>query len=148
VLIGVLANSGSSLLGRRVNYQSGLSPILITSISMGVGGLLLLVIGAMTQGFGHLDLVQWLIIGWLAIVNTAVAFTLWNNTLRTLTAVESSIINNTMLPQIAILAWLFLAEPLNPKQIVGIVLVGVGTLIVQLWRHLPGDEKSMSVKPE
>jgi len=131
-IIAVLANSGSSLLGRQVNHQSGLSPLLVTSISMGIGGFLLLVIGGTTQGFGHLDLVQWLIIGWLAIVNTAAAFTLWNNTLRTLTAVESSIINGTMLPQIAILAWLFLDEPLYLKQIIGIALVGIGTLIVQL----------------
>lgn len=141
-LIGVLANSGSSLLGRRVNHQSGLSPILVTTVSMGIGGLLLLIIGAMTQGFGNLSLAQWLIIGWLAIVNTAVAFTLWNNTLKTLTAVESSIINSTMLPQIAILAWLFLDEPLNIKQIFGIVLVGVGTLIVQLWRNSPNPNKA------
>ena len=146
--IGVLANSGSSLLGRRVNHQSGLAPILVTAISMGIGGLLLLIIGATTQGFGNLNLMQWLIIGWLAIVNTAVAFTLWNNTLKTLTAVKSSIINSTMLPQIAILAWLFLDEPLNPRQILGIVLVGVGTLIVQLWRHLPSDVKSIAVKPK
>lgn len=141
-LIGVLANSGSSLLGRQVNHRSGLSPILVTSISMGIGGSFLLVVGATTQGFGHLDLTQWLIVGWLAVVNTAVAFTLWNNSLRTLTAVESSIINSTMLPQIAILAWLFLDEPLNIKQIFGIVLVGVGTLIVQLWRNSPNPNKA------
>lgn len=101
-----------------------------------------MVVGAATQGFGRLDLRQWLIIGWLAIVNTALAFTLWNNTLRTLTAVESSVINNTMLPQIAILAWLFLDEPLTPAQITGLVLVGFGTLVVQLWRNLPGVVKS------
>ncbi len=141
-LIGVFANSGSSLLGRQVNYQRGLSPILVTSISMGFGGILLLVIGATTQGFGHLDLMQCLIIGWLAIINTAFAFTLWNNSLRTLTAVESSIINSTMLPQIAILAWLFLDEPLKPGQMTGIVLVGVGTAIVQLRRYLPDPNKA------
>ncbi len=133
--IGVLANSGSSLLGRQINHKSGLSPLLVTAISMGIGGALLLVTGIITQGFGRLDLTQWLIVGWLAIVNTAVAFTLWNNSLRTLTAVESSIINSTMLPQIAILAWLFLYEPLGVRQIFGIVLVGIGTLIVQLWRN-------------
>ncbi len=147
-LIGVLANSGSSLLGRQINHQSGLAPILVTAISMGIGGLLLLIIGATTQGFGNLNLMQWLIIGWLAVVNTAVAFTLWNNTLKTLTAVESSIINSTMLPQIAILAWLFLDEPLSTRQILGIVIVGVGTLIVQLWRYLPGGFKPKLVKPE
>lgn len=68
---------------------------------MGIGEGVLLATGVATQGFGQLDLLQWLIIGRLAIVNTAFAFTLWNYTLRTLTAVESSIIHGAMLPQIA-----------------------------------------------
>jgi drug/metabolite transporter (DMT)-like permease len=133
-LIGVLANAGSSLLGRHVNHRTGLPPLVITTISMGIGGLLLLGVGAVAQGFGRLDGVQWLIIAWLAVVNTALAFTLWNHTLRTLTAVESSVINNTMLPQIAILAWIFLGESLDARQILGLGLVAAGTLIVQLRR--------------
>lgn len=134
VFIGVLANSGSSLLGRKINLNSGLPPIVITTVSMGIGGVLLLITGATTQGFGQLNLTQSLIIGWLAIVNTAFAFTKWNQTLRILTAVESSIINSTMLPQIAILAWVFLDEPLNLRQILGLGLVTVGIIIVQVWR--------------
>jgi drug/metabolite transporter (DMT)-like permease len=147
-LVGVLANSGSAVLGRQVNYHSGLSPILITAISMGIGGLLLLIGGGITQGLGQLDLRQWLIIGWLAVVNTAIAFALWNNTLRTLTAVESSIINGTMLPQIAILAWLFLGEVLSPKQIIGLLFVAVGTLVVQVWRPAPLAAPSAIARPE
>lgn len=146
--LGVLANAGSSLLGRHINQHSGLPPIIVTSISMGIGGLLLLLVGGVTQGLGQLDVQQWLIIGWLAVVNTALAFTLWNNTLRTLTAVESSIINNLMLPQIALLAWWFLDEALNPPQIFGLGLVGVGTLLVQLWRPGPRAVKSKTVMPE
>jgi drug/metabolite transporter (DMT)-like permease len=80
----------------------------------------------------HLDLQSWLIIFWLAVVNTAVAFTLWNHTLRTLTATESSVINNTMLIQIALLAWIFLDEALAPLQIAALVLVALGALLVQL----------------
>jgi drug/metabolite transporter (DMT)-like permease len=147
-LICILANAGASLLGRRINHQGDLRPILVTSVSMGIGGLLVLIVGVVTQGFGQLDLPQWLLIGTLAVVNTALAFTIGNHTLRTLTAVESSIINNTMLPQIAILAWVFLEEPLRPQHILGIVFVGVGTLIVQLWRSLSSAVQSMVVKPE
>jgi drug/metabolite transporter (DMT)-like permease len=142
-VVGVIANAVSSLLGRRINHQSGLSPILVTTVSMGTGGLLLLVIGALTQGFGQISPFEWLIIGWLAVVNTAFAFTLWNHSLRALTAIESSIINNTMLPQIAILAWLLLDEPLTLKQVTGMVLVGVGTLIVQVSRYFPISRKSL-----
>ena len=136
-LLGLLANAASALLGRQINRDGRLSPLLVTTVSMGVGGLLLLATGAATQGFGRLGPAQWLLVAWLAVVNTALAFTLWNHTLRTLTAVESSVINNTMLPQIAILAWVFLDEPLNLRQIIGIGLVGVGTLVVQLRRAAP-----------
>ncbi|MBN1371414.1 MAG: EamA family transporter [Anaerolineaceae bacterium] len=135
VALGALvANSAGSLLGRQANHQSPLPPILITTISMGIGGILLLAAGGITQGFGHLNFTHWLIIVWLAVVNTAFAFTLWNRTLRALTAVESSIINNTMLPQITILAWVFLGESLNLRQIVGITLVTIGVIIGQLRR--------------
>lgn len=134
VFVGVLANASSSLLGRKINTQSGLPAIIITTISMGIGGVLLLITGVTTQGLGPLDLLQWMIIPWLAIVNTAFAFTLWNKSLQTLTAVESSIINSTMLPQIAILAWVFLGESLNLRQILGLGLVTIGIIVVQVWR--------------
>jgi drug/metabolite transporter (DMT)-like permease len=131
---GVLTNAASALLGRQVNRLAAISPLIITFISMGIGSILLLMIGVVTQGFGKFDLQSWLLIAWLAIVNTAFAFTLWNHTLRTLSAVESSIINSLMMPQIAVLAFVFLGEPLNSKEILGLVLVGLGVLIVQLKR--------------
>ena len=129
---GVLTNAASALLGRQVNRLSTISPLIITFISMGIGSLLLLVIGIATQGFGKLDLKSWLLIVWLAIVNTAFAFTLWNHTLRTLSAVESSVINSLMMPQIAVLAFVFLGEALNGKEIIGLILVSLGVMIVQV----------------
>jgi drug/metabolite transporter (DMT)-like permease len=73
-------------------------------------------------------------VAWLAVVNTAFAFVLWNHTLRRLTAVESSVANNTMLVQISILAWVFLGENLSAREILGLVLAALGTLLVQLRR--------------
>jgi len=96
------------------------------------------------QGLPSLHLGHWIIIGWLAVVNTAFAFTLWNHTLRTLTAVESSIINSTMLGQIAVFAWLFLGEGLNLQRGIGLGLAALGTLMVQLRsrRHRSGVARS------
>jgi len=102
---------------------------------MGIGSLLLVIIGGITQGFGSMAWRDWVIIIWLAVVNTAFAFTLWNHTLQTLTAVESSVINSLMMPQIAILAFVFLDEALSLKEIFGLILVGIGILIVQLKRR-------------
>jgi drug/metabolite transporter (DMT)-like permease len=132
---GVLTNAASALLGRQVNRLGTLSPLIITFVSMGIGSMLLLILGAAIQGFGELDLQGWLLIAWLAVVNTAVAFTLWNHTLRTLSAVESSIINSLMMPQIAILAYVFLGEALSGKEILGLVLVSLGVLVVQLKKN-------------
>jgi len=134
-LVGVLANAGSSLLGREINRSEMISPLLVTFVSMGIGSVLLLVAGTVTQGFGAMTWQDWSIITWLAVVNTAFAFTLWNRTLRTLTAIESSVINSLMMPQIAILAFIFLDETLSAKEIWGLLLVGIGVLIVQLKRQ-------------
>jgi len=132
VAVGVLANAGSSILGRRVNRAGHVPPLIVTAISMGVGAIVLLATGLLTESFSRLALVHWAIIGWLAVVNTAFAFTLWNHTLRVLPAVESSIINNTMLIQVTVLSWLFLGESLDWWQVAGMVLAGLGMLTVQL----------------
>ena len=109
---------------------------------MGVGAGVLLAAGVAVQGLPSLSPLNWAIVGWLAVVNTALAFTLWNHTLRTLPAVESSIINNTMLIQIAILAWLFLGDQLSGQEIVGLALAVAGTLIVQTARQKKVEEAS------
>jgi drug/metabolite transporter (DMT)-like permease len=131
VIAGVIANAISSVLGRYVNRTGEISTLMVTIVSMGIGGGALLLIGLLTQDMPRLSLANWAIIVWLAIVNTAFAFTLWNHTLRTLSAVESSIINNTMLIQIPILAFIFLDEDLTWQRIAGMVVAGIGTLIVQ-----------------
>ena len=132
---GVISNAVSSLLGRQANRLATSSPLIITFVSMGIGSVVLLLLGMFTQGFGQLDLQGWLLIAWLALVNTAFAFTLWNHTLRTLSAVESSIINSLMMPQIAILAYVFLDETLNGREIIGLILVGLGVVIVQMQKR-------------
>jgi drug/metabolite transporter (DMT)-like permease len=111
--VGVLANALSSILGRHVNRGGQLEPMTVTVVSMGGGAVLLLAGGVLVQGLPHLTPMNWAIILWLAVVNSALAYTLWNHTLRTLSAMESSIINNTMLFQIALLAWAFLGERLS-----------------------------------
>jgi len=132
------ANAVSSLLGREVNRRRVASPFVVTTISMGIGAALLLGIGTGVQGLPRLTAKGWGIVLWLAIANTAFAFTLWNHTLRSLSATESSVINNTMLIQIAVLAWVFLGERLDALEIIGLVAVACGTLLVQLRRPGPG----------
>ena len=88
VLVSVLTNALSSILGRYVNRAGNVSPLLVTVISMGIGAVILLAVGLATQGLPALSAKSWLLIVWLAVVNTALAFTLWNHSLRVLSAME------------------------------------------------------------
>lgn len=142
--LGILANAGSSSLGRDINRSGKHHPLVVTVISMGVGSLILLVAGVSIEGMPTVNLVGWGIILWLALVNTAFAFTLWNHTLRTLTAMESSIINGTMMIWIPILAVIFLGETVTGKEVIGLVVAGLGSLIVQLRR--PTSKRKLSLE--
>lgn len=134
-VVGVLANAASALLGRRLarDHLPAVGGVLgLTALSMAFGSAVLLASGLLIEGLPMLPAEAWLIVGWLALVNTAFAFTLWNHTLRTLTAVESSVMNNLMLIQIAVLSWVFLGEGLDARQLIGLAIALAGIITVQL----------------
>ena len=133
-LVGLVANALAAVLGRAVARRGTLRPLDVTACSMGVGAALLLATGVAVQGLPSLDAQALAIVAWLATVNTALAFVLWNRSLRGLSATEASVVNNTMLVQIALLALLVLHEPITMSGWAGIALVVVGTLAVQVRR--------------
>jgi drug/metabolite transporter (DMT)-like permease len=134
-LAACLATSLGSILGRYLNRKQILSPIAVTVVSMSIGSVLMLIWGGISEGIPVLGWREWIMVIWMAVVNTAFAFTLWNYTLQTLTAMESSIINNTMLVQIVILAWLFLGETIDLKSGIGLLFVSAGVILVQIRKN-------------
>lgn len=130
-IVGLAANAGGSLLGRSINRDGRLTPLTVTVTSMTVGAVLLLAVGVGLEGAPDLGGRALVVVAWLAVVNTALAFTLWNASLRRLAAVESAAINNTMLVQIALLAWVFLGEAPGTAGVVGIIVVSIGVLVAQ-----------------
>lgn len=127
-LVCLGANVASSILGRGINRSQRLSSRVVTAISMAVGAGTLVALGWALEGPPRLDPVGWLLVAWMALVNTALAFTWWNESLRELSATESSAINNLMLLQIAALAWLFLGEAPGALQWAAMALVTLGVL--------------------
>jgi drug/metabolite transporter (DMT)-like permease len=141
VLLGVITNALSSILGRAINKPQTLSPLLVTTVSMGIGSLFLLGAGLLVDGVPALTATGLAYILWLSVLNTALAFTLWNKAMQHLSAVEQTIINSTMLPQITLLALLFLGELPTLLDWVGIALVFISALFVQLFRvRAPASE--------
>lgn len=130
-VVGLLANVAGGLIGRSVNRATRRPAAVVTAASMTVGAVLLAGVGAVAEGVPSVSVRALAIIAWLAVVNTALAFSLWNHALRSLTVVEASGINNLMLIQIAVLAWIFLDDPPGPVGAVGIVVVSVGVYLTQ-----------------
>ncbi len=133
-LVCLLATAYAAILGRSINRRGDLTPLHVTAISMGIGAPLMLLAGLLTEKWAPISLGSWLIIVYLAVVNTALSFTLWNMTLGILSAMESSMINNAMTIQVAIMAVIFLGEYLGFKEVSGLVLIAVGVLAVQTGR--------------
>jgi drug/metabolite transporter (DMT)-like permease len=128
-LICLAANTASSVLGRRVNRREGADPLMVTTASMSVGAVALLAVGALVEGLDRPSPTSIAVIVWLAVVNTAWAFVLWNRSLAHLPAASSAVINNLMLVEIAVLAWIFLGERPSVAQIVAIAVVTVGVVV-------------------
>jgi len=102
--------------------------------------------GAMMLLFGSLTIEGALILStdgavmiiWLAIANTTAAFFLWNRALVELRAYEQSILQNTMLIQITIMAIIFLGEGIDISNFLGICMVFIRVMIVVIKRKEKG----------
>lgn len=138
--VGLTANTSSSLLARAVNRGGEAEPLVVTAVSMGVGAAALLGVGWVVEGLPVVSGRAWAIIAWLAVVNTALAFTWWNMSLQRLSALESAVINTSMPAQIAALAWIFLDEPLGVGEMLGIALVTAGVILASAGAERAGAQ--------
>ncbi len=125
---------GAAVLGRRVAVGSSRhgGPASMTAIAMLVGAAATLLIALLLEGVPSFSLTTWLLIAWLAVVNTALTYTLWAQSQRSLLAVESSVLGDLTVIQIALLGWVVLGESLGIEQVVGIMLALSGVVVVQI----------------
>jgi drug/metabolite transporter (DMT)-like permease len=103
-----------------------------TAITMTIGSVAMLALALVYEGPPVVTTQVLLLAAWMAVVNTALAFFLWTICLRFMRAFELSMIQNTMLLQVAVMAAIFLAEPISTTMLGGILLVLVGVGVVQL----------------
>lgn len=131
LVLCLFSNAGATILGRHINSTLEKSALTITSISMFFGGLLLTISGFIFEKF-TITWIEVIYVIILAVVNTALAFTLWNKSMRTLRALDISLINNTMLPQITILSILFLQESITLLEFFSLAVILVSVLSIQV----------------
>jgi probable blue pigment (indigoidine) exporter len=133
LMLGTLVLSTiATTLTRRVARQGATPTLHLTLVSTGAGALVILPVGVLAESAPHFPAAVVGALFWLAVANTAVAFSLWNHALRTLTAFEANVIANTTVFQVGVLGWLFLGESLTPRQILATCIAFGGVLLAQL----------------
>jgi drug/metabolite transporter (DMT)-like permease len=131
MLFGMIGFSFFGILSRETAHSWGMDTLQLTTFPLGIGGLLLLFIALPLEGLPSFNLQTWLVVLWLAVVNTSIAYFLYNHSLQTLTALEMNILLNLAPLETAFFAWILLGEGVSGVQILGMIVVVVGTFIVQ-----------------
>jgi len=139
VFVGLFSFALFGILGRAAAREQRLDTLSLTALPLAIGGGMLLLIALPIEGLPTFTLAAWEIVLWLAIVNTALAYMLYNHSLRILSALEMNITLNLAPLVTALLAWIFLDEHLGMIQIGGIVTVILGVILVQQARGRPAS---------
>jgi drug/metabolite transporter (DMT)-like permease len=139
VAFGLLGFSAFGILGRGVARDNRANTIHLTGFPLGIGGGLLLLLALLFEGWPIFNQKAMLIILWLAIINTAIAYILYNHALKRITALEVNVFLNLSPLGTAALAWFLLGESLSFKELCGVVIVIIGVTLVQV---KPGYSKT------
>ncbi len=130
-VVGLLGFALFGILSRAVARERQVDTLTLTAVPLGFGGGLLLILALIFEGVPHVSLRVGGILLWLALANTAVAYMLYNHSLRILTALEMNVMLNLSPLGTALLAWLLLGEKVTILQLVGMVVLIVGVVLVQ-----------------
>jgi drug/metabolite transporter (DMT)-like permease len=122
-LFGLL--SRIAVLGRQMDTMT------LTAFPLAIGGGLLLAIAMPLEGTPSASLQTWGLLLFLAAVNTALGYVLYNHALQSLQAFEMNVLLSLSPIWTALLGWILLGETLITPQWAGIFVVLVGVLLVQ-----------------
>lgn len=136
-LVGMVGFTIFGILGRNVARQRQTTTLLLTAIPLAFGGGVLLIIGIPLEGWPVIELETWAMILFLAVINTALAYILYNHALKLLTALEMNVILNLAPLGTAFLAWYILGETLSVIQLVGMMIMIIGVILVQAKPYRP-----------
>jgi drug/metabolite transporter (DMT)-like permease len=117
---------------RFIQRADGIGSLHLTTVTMGIGVAGMTVMTLLSGQYAPLTTSGVLIIVWLATANTALAFFMWNWSLKAIPAYELTVLQDVMLVEIAIFAFVFLGETITPLMVGGMALVLLGVFVVQL----------------
>ncbi|MCB5169750.1 EamA family transporter [Streptomyces bambusae] len=143
---GLLAGVASSasmaagtVLTKRWGRPEGAGPLALTGWQLTAGGLLILPVAALVEGAPPaLDGGALLGYGYLAVVNTAVAYWLWFRGIGRIGATSATLLGPLSPLTAAVVGWAALGQALTPVQLAGMAIAFTASVVGQLPARRPG----------
>lgn len=135
VLLGLIGFMTFSLVGRGIARERSLSTLVLTILPLIIGGLTTMLLALAVEGIPHFTPRSLLAVIWLAVINTAFGYLIYNHSLRELTALEMNMVMNLSPVFTAFLSWFLLSEILSLPQGIGMVVMIFGVYLVQTGRN-------------
>ncbi|MEZ0395373.1 MAG: DMT family transporter [Anaerolineales bacterium] len=132
MFLGLLAFAAFGLLGRDSARAGETDSLTLTAIPLALGGGLLLLIALPLEGWPRAPLPVWGLVLWLAAVNTALGYLIYNHALQTLPAFEMNLLLSLSPIWTALMSALVFAEQLTGHQWTAILIVIGGVGLVQM----------------
>jgi len=123
------------LLSRRVVIARQVDTLTLTAFPLAIGGGLLLAFALPFEGIPNASLQTWGLVLFLAAINTALGYVLYNHALQALQAFELNVLLGLSPIWTALLGWILLEEILTVQQWAGMFVVLVGVMLVQRRNH-------------
>jgi len=132
VLASAVAFAGYSVLARALARDGRLGVVPLTAWPLLIGGAVLLGLGLAFEGGPRPSPWFALLVAWLALPNTTLAYALWNRALRHLRAFEVNVLLGLGPIETALIAWPWLHQAPSPQQWAGMAGTLAGIVLVQL----------------
>jgi drug/metabolite transporter (DMT)-like permease len=142
--IGILGFGFFGLLSRSIARERKVDSLTLTAIPLAIGGGALLAMAIPLEGLPHLTVSGVGIVLLLALVNTSVAYLLYNHALQSLTALQMNLVLNLSPFVTALLAASILGERLALVQWAGMAVAAAGVALAQRGRALQARPPSFT----
>lgn len=130
IVVSLACFAAFILLSRKIIRQQLVDTLTLTALPLLLGGVVLLPISVVAEGLPSFSPYAWSIVLFMAAVNSALAYMLYNHALKALSALELSTIINLAPVATALIAWPLLGELLDTIQIAGMLVAIAGVTLV------------------
>jgi drug/metabolite transporter (DMT)-like permease len=146
IVLTVIASAGCGMnitINRYMLRDKGVDRVELTAKPMLCGGLVMLVVGLLTERLPALSVKMVGIVAYLAFVSGALGFSLWIWSQQWLSALESGSLNSLMLIETAALDAIVFGRVLTIRRSLAIILVFAAVVLIQMNRSSSsGNTKS------